>query len=104
MILLSRLNGTELGLNADLIERVETTPDTVLTLIDGTKYIVAEPAREVIARIIEFRARVIATADEFAGHAAHQPTAPLQLVTDLAVGQDVAPIGGATRSGASEED
>ena len=81
MILLSRLNGTELGLNPDLIERVETTPDTVLTLIDGTKYVVAEPAREVVARIIEFRARIIATADEFAGHAPHQPIA-LQLVTE----------------------
>jgi len=87
MILLSRLNGTELGLNADLIERVETTPDTVLTLIDGTKYVVAEPAREVVARIIEFRARIIATADEFAGHAAHQPM-PLQLVTDPDVVRD----------------
>jgi len=84
MILLSRLNGTELGVNPDLIERVETTPDTVLTLIDGTKYVVAEPAAEVVARIIDFRARIIATADEYAGHPAHQPTAPLQLVTDSA--------------------
>ncbi|MFN8051650.1 MAG: flagellar FlbD family protein [Acidimicrobiales bacterium] len=81
MILLSRLNGSELGLNPDLIERVETTPDTVLTLIDGTKYVVSEPAREVVARIIEFRARIIATADEFAGHVQHKPTA-LQLVSD----------------------
>lgn len=81
MILLSRLNGSELGINADLIERVETTPDTVLTLIDGTKYIVQEPASEIVARIIEFRARIIATADEFAGHVHHQPTA-LQLVAD----------------------
>lgn len=87
MILLSRLNGTELGLNADLIERVESTPDTVLTLIDGTKYVVTEPATEVVARIIEFRARIIAKADEFAGHAPHQPM-PLQLVSDRAVGQD----------------
>jgi flagellar protein FlbD len=87
MILLSRLNGTELGLNADLIERVESTPDTVLTLIDGTKYVVSEPVREVVARIIEFRARIIATADEFAGHAPHQPM-PLQLVTDPVVGRD----------------
>ncbi len=89
MILLTRLNGTDIGLNADLIERVESTPDTVLTLIDGTKYVVAEPAREVIARIIEFRARVIATADEFAGHPTHH-TAPLQLVTEL-TGTDVSP-------------
>ena len=81
MIILSRLNGTEMGLNADLIERVETTPDTVVTLIDGTKYVVSEPTREVIARIVEFRARIIATADEYAGHVEHHPPA-LQLVSD----------------------
>ena len=89
MILLSRLNGTELGLNPDLIVRVETTPDTVITLIDGTKYVIAEASTEVVARIIEFRARVIATADEFAGHPTHH-TAPLQLVTEL-TGTDVSP-------------
>ena len=81
MILLSRLNGSELGLNADLIERVESTPDTVITLIDGTKYVVSEPAREVVARIIDFRARVIASADEFVGHAEHDPVA-LHLVRE----------------------
>ena len=79
MILLSRLNGTEMGVNADLIERVETTPDTVITLIDGTKYVVAEPTHEVIARIVDFRARIIAAADEYAGHVEHHPPA-LQLV------------------------
>ena len=63
MILLRRLNGTELGVNADLIERVESNPDTVLTLVDGTKYVVSEPAEEVVALIIEFRARILAAAD-----------------------------------------
>ena len=65
MILLRRLNGSELGVNADLIERVETTPDTVITLVDGTKYVVAEPAEEVVARIVDFRARILATAESF---------------------------------------
>lgn len=81
MILLSRLNGSELGVNADLIERVETTPDTVITLIDGTKYLVAEPAQEVVARIVDFRARIIATADQYVGRHAHEPI-QLQLVAD----------------------
>ena len=85
MILLSRLNGTEIGVNADLIERVEGNPDTVITLIDGTKYVVSEPTTEVIARIVEFRARIIATADEFAGHADHHPPA-LQLVGETEEG------------------
>ena len=81
MILLSRLNGSELGVNADLIERVEANPDTVITLIDGTKFVVAESASEVVARIIDFRARVLAAAETFAGHQASGP-APLQLVSD----------------------
>ena len=81
MILLSRLNGSEIGINADLIERVESTPDTVLTMIDGTKFVVAEDAREVVSRIIDFRARIIATADSYAGHQTERP-APLQLVTE----------------------
>ena len=102
MILLSRLNGTELGLNPDLIERVETTPDTVITLIDGTKYVIAEASTEVVARIIEFRARIIAKADEFAGHVPHQPIS-LQLVTDMAVGHDVTPLTADRRTSTGEE-
>ncbi len=84
MILLRRINGTELGVNADLIERVESTPDTVLTLVDGTKYVVAEPAGEVVARIIDFRARILAAAESYA-ESAEDRQIPLRLVpeTDL---------------------
>ena len=81
MILLTRLNGSELGLNPDLIERVESTPDTVIALIDGTKYVVSEPTTEVIARVIEFRARVIAAAQRHNDRIIAAP-APLHLVTD----------------------
>lgn len=82
MILLRRLNGTELGVNADLIERVESTPDTVLTLVDGTKYVVSEPAEEVVARIIDFRARILAAAEGFAtGDNPADTTVPLRLVS-----------------------
>ncbi len=85
MILLRRLNGTEIGVNADLIERVESTPDTVLTLIDGTKYVVAEPAAEVVARIVDFRARILAVAESFDANApGRDHHVPLRLVeTDL---------------------
>ena len=62
MIVLTRLNGPPFAVNADLIQRAEATPDTVLTLVDGTKYVVAEPVAEVVARIRDFRASVIATA------------------------------------------
>ena len=42
MILLTRLSGSVFVLNADLIERLDSTPDTVVTLVDGKKYVVAE--------------------------------------------------------------
>ena len=84
MILLRRLNGTEFGINADLIERLEITPDTVVTLVDGTKYVVADTADEVIERIVAFRARILATAE--AAHAeganALTPVSPLRLVAE----------------------
>lgn len=80
MIQLTRLNNEAFALNTDLIERVDATPDTVLTLIDGTKYIVAEPLDEVIERVVAFRARVVAAAESGA-------TAPLRLV-DPVTGED----------------
>ena len=42
MIVVTRLNGPRFAVNPDLLQRVESTPDTILTLIDGTKYIVEE--------------------------------------------------------------
>ena len=99
MILMRRLNGTELGVNADLIERVESTPDTVLTLIDGTKYVVAEPAEEVIALIVDFRARILAAAEGFTGVGEYPAgrTIPLRLVDN-----DVATPASTVESGSSD--
>lgn len=62
MILVTRLNGSPFAVNPDLLERVEPTPDTVLTLIDGTKYIVTESVTEVISLVREFRASVVVAA------------------------------------------
>ncbi|MFI5953579.1 flagellar FlbD family protein [Cryptosporangium sp. NPDC051539] len=62
MIIVTRLNGQEFALNPDLIERADSTPDTVVTLVDGTKYLVAEPLVEVARLIREYRALVIAEA------------------------------------------
>lgn len=63
MISLTRLNGPPFALNCDLIERAEATPDTVLTLVDGTKYVVSETVEEVVVRVREFRASIIALAN-----------------------------------------
>ena len=46
MIMLSRLNGLPFALNPDLIERAEATPDTVLTLCDGSKVLIGETDRK----------------------------------------------------------
>ena len=55
MIRLTRLNHTPLVLNSDLIEHIEITPDTVITLTTGQKLVVLEAAEEVIARTVQFR-------------------------------------------------
>ena len=55
MIEVTRLNHTAMVLNADLIESVEATPDTVITLTTGQKLVVLEPAAEVVRRVVEFR-------------------------------------------------
>ena len=63
MIWVTRLNGTEMVVNADLIEVVETTPDTVVTLVDGKKYLVHESAREIVERITAYRASILTTVE-----------------------------------------
>jgi flagellar protein FlbD len=55
MIHLTRLNHRPLVLNSDLIESIEVTPDTVISLTTGQKLIVLEPAEEVVRRVVEFR-------------------------------------------------
>jgi flagellar protein FlbD len=60
VITLTRLNGQAFALNSDLIERIDATPDTVITLVDGTKYVVTESLAEVIREVREFRASVVA--------------------------------------------
>ena len=59
MISLTRLSGSVFVLNADLIERLDSTPDTVITLVDGKKYVVAESMSEVVESIRAYRSAVI---------------------------------------------
>lgn len=60
MIELTRLNGNPMLLNSDLIKTAEASPDTVLTLINGEKLIVREELSEVLERVLEYRARLLA--------------------------------------------
>lgn len=77
VILLTRLNGTRFGINADLIERVETTGDTVVWLIDGTRFVVSETPAAVVDAIIEFRGRVLASAEMAVTEAEAAPQPPI---------------------------
>ncbi len=63
MILVHRLRGEAVYLNPDLIESVEATPDTVVTLIDGRKAVVSDSVEEVVERVMTFRAQILVTAD-----------------------------------------
>jgi uncharacterized protein YlzI (FlbEa/FlbD family) len=62
MIILTRLNNSHFAVNPDLVERIHSNPDTTLTLVDGTTYIVTESMDEVIDLMARFRARVISLA------------------------------------------
>ncbi len=55
MIKVTRLNDSELVINADLIEFVEALPDTIISLTTGKKIVVRESPDEVIARVAAFR-------------------------------------------------
>src|SRR5437879_5188027 len=54
MIKVTRLNHTPLILNSDLIEHIEGTPDTVITLTSGQKFMVLESTEEIVERVIKF--------------------------------------------------
>ena len=58
MIEITRLNGKELILNAELIEMVEETPDTVITLTNGKKLIVKESRQEVKNLVISYKREI----------------------------------------------
>lgn len=55
MIYVTRLDGSQLVVNADLIETVEHTADTVITLLDGKKLVVKTQVEEVIDRVVGYR-------------------------------------------------
>ncbi len=55
MVKLTRMNGLEFTVNAELIEFIESTPDTVLTLTTGKKFVLRETVQEVVDKIIAYR-------------------------------------------------
>jgi flagellar protein FlbD len=67
MIQLTRLNHVPLIVNADLIEHVEVTPDTVVALTSGQKYMVLESAEEVVDKVIQFRRAILSSVGHLLG-------------------------------------
>jgi flagellar protein FlbD len=81
MIRVTRLNGEHFALNPDLIQRVEGHPDTVITLLDDTKYVVAESVDQVIREIRDYRASVQAVAFQM-DRGEYRPASPAAVQDD----------------------
>lgn len=73
MILLNRLNGQPFALNPDLLERAESTPDTVITLLNGAKYVVAQSLDELALLVRDYRALVLSRVPDHEQQTAPQP-------------------------------
>lgn len=58
MIELTKLNGRSFIVNADLIQTIETTPDTVITLTNDIKFVVRESKEEVVQKAIEYKRKI----------------------------------------------
>lgn len=58
MIKVTRLNGSELYINADLIETVEATPDTVLTLTTDHKWVIKESPEELLELVVAYKREI----------------------------------------------
>jgi flagellar protein FlbD len=59
MIRLSRLNKEVFYVNCDLIEFVEETPDTVVSMVSGRKLVVSESAEDIRRLVIEYKRQLI---------------------------------------------
>ncbi|MEC9490000.1 MAG: flagellar FlbD family protein [Halanaerobiales bacterium] len=59
MIKLLKTDGSEIIINADLIEQIKETPDTVITMTNGKKILVENTAGEIIEKVINYRQKII---------------------------------------------
>ena len=59
MISLTRTNGTQFYINPELIQTVEQTPDTIITLVNNKKIIVKDTPLEIAERFIEYRRKTL---------------------------------------------
>lgn len=59
MIKLTGMNKKEIIINAEHIEKIEETPESVITLLNGNKYIVLESNEEIVNRVIEYKRQIL---------------------------------------------
>lgn len=64
MVKITRLNGTILVINSDLIEFLESTPDTIVTLTTGRKVIAKESVDELIDKVVEYKKQFLQNSPE----------------------------------------
>lgn len=57
MILLTTLDKQAIVVNAELIEKIESVPETVITLTNNKKILVSDSVEEVVAKVYEYRRR-----------------------------------------------
>lgn len=69
VLLLTRLNGPVFAVNPDLIERAEETPDTVITLVNGSRYVIHESLAEFTALMRTYRADMMGASQGFSAGA-----------------------------------
>ncbi|OIQ59573.1 flagellar protein FlbD [Moorella thermoacetica] len=63
MIKVTTLDKREMILNAELIERIESVPETVITLTSGKKILVTQTAEEIMERVIAYRRQILQPVD-----------------------------------------
>lgn len=58
MITLTKLNGGKILFNCELIETAEETPDTVITTIEGKKWVVKETIEEIVDKVVRYKGKI----------------------------------------------
>jgi flagellar protein FlbD len=89
-------------LNSDLIERIDSTPDSVVTLIDGKKYVVSESLEQIIDAVRAYRGEVVAFGAQLAeaAHGSHDivaASAALRPAVAASERPTLVPVSGARR-------
>ncbi len=65
MIKLTRLNGETVHINCEMIESLESAPETLLSLTTGRKIMVTNPIDEVIDKIINYKSKILARVQQY---------------------------------------